>query len=339
MTFVSSPARTDRIITAVAETDSGRSDHTNTQTFEARIDSGLFLFAYSLFTIFDLRFLMPGTLYLVATPIGNLKDISQRALETLQGVDLIACEDTRHTSKLLNAYGINKKLVSYHEHNEASRAAELCRRLANGESVALVSDAGTPAISDPGFRLIEQARGAGVPIVSIPGPVAFVNAAIVSGLPTDALFFGGFLPSRKGERQQRLHAAAAIPATLVFYESPHRLGRSLADCADVLGSRSAAVVRELTKLHEEVITGTLPELAEKYSSANPKGEIVLVIAGDGGGAAEVHEGVTLAERVRELELSGEERKAAMKQAAREFGMTRSEAYRQLQSEPKKSPKN
>ena len=278
---------------------------------------------------------MPGTLYLVATPIGNLKDISQRALETLESVDLIACEDTRHTAKLLNAYGISKKLVSYHEHNEASRAAELAERLANGESIALVSDAGTPVISDPGFRLVEQARNLGVPVVPVPGPVAFVSAAIVSGLPTDALYFGGFLPSRKGERRKRLNTVATIPATLVFYESPHRLGRSLVDCAEMLGPRPAAVVRELTKLHEDVITGTLPELAERYSSAKPKGEIVLVIAGDGGGAAEVQTGSTLAERVKELELSGEDRKAAMKQAAREFGMTRSEAYRQLQTETKK----
>src|SRR5688500_4886299 len=135
---------------------------------------------------------MPGTLYLVATPIGNLKDISQRALETLQKVDLIACEDTRHTAKLLNACGISKKLVSYHEHNEAARAAELAERLARGDSIALVSDAGTPVISDPGFRLVELARNTGVSVIPIPGPVAFVNAAIVSGLPTDALFFGGF---------------------------------------------------------------------------------------------------------------------------------------------------
>jgi 16S rRNA (cytidine1402-2'-O)-methyltransferase len=278
---------------------------------------------------------MPGTLYLVATPIGNLKDISQRALETLQGVDLIACEDTRHTAKLLNAYGIKKKLVSYHEHNEASRAGELSKRLANGESVALVSDAGTPSISDPGFRLVEEARKSSVQVVSIPGPVAFVNAALVSGLPTNALFFGGFLPSRKGDRRRAIQAAATIPATLVFYESPHRLDKSLADCADILGPRNAAVVRELTKLHEEVVTGELPDLAKRYSSAKPKGEFVLVIAGDGGGAAEVREGSNLAQRVKELELSGEDRKAAMKQAAREFGMTRSEAYRQLQSEPKK----
>jgi len=278
---------------------------------------------------------MPGTLYLVATPIGNLKDISQRALETLQTADLIACEDTRHTAKLLNAYGIKQKLVSYHEHNEASRATELSKRLMNGESVALVSDAGTPAISDPGSRLVQEARAAGLPVISIPGAVAFVNAAIISGLPTNSLFFGGFLPSRKGERRKALESAATIPATLVFYESPHRLGKSLADCADILGFRNAAVVRELTKLHEEVVTGTLLELSEKYSSTNPKGEIVLVIAGDGGGSAVVQKGSTLSERVKELELSGVERKGALKQAAKEFGMTRSEAYRQLQSDPKR----
>jgi len=277
---------------------------------------------------------MPGTLYLVATPIGNLKDISQRALETLHGVDLIACEDTRHTSKLLNAYGIKKKLVSYHEHNEASRAVELSRRLLNGESVALVSDAGTPAISDPGYRLVQKAQEIGVLVVPIPGPVAFVNAAIVSGLPTNSLFFGGFLPSRKGERRKCLHATAAIPATLVFYESPHRLAKALADCAEVLGPRNAAVVRELTKLHEEVVTGTLTELAEKYASADTKGEIVLVIAGDDGLTVKVKGAAGLAERVRELELAGEEKKTALKRAAKEFGMTRSEAYRQLHSEQK-----
>jgi 16S rRNA (cytidine1402-2'-O)-methyltransferase len=277
---------------------------------------------------------MPGSLYLVATPIGNLKDISQRALETLQGVDLIACEDTRHTAKLLNAYGISKKLVSYHDHNEASRAEELARRFADGESIALVSDAGTPAISDPGFRLVEKARNVGAKIVPIPGPVAFVSAAIISGLPTNQLFFGGFLPSRKGERRKALQAAGAIPATLVFYESPHRLGRSLADSAEVLGPRRASVVRELTKIHEEVVNGDLADLAEKYSSTDPKGEIVLVIAGNDGGRSAVQEGSTLAERVMELELLGEGRKAAMKQAAKEFGLTRSEAYRQLQLNPK-----
>jgi 16S rRNA (cytidine1402-2'-O)-methyltransferase len=262
---------------------------------------------------------MPGTLYLVATPIGNLKDISQRALDTLRSVDLIACEDTRHSAKLFNAYGISKKLVSYHEHNENARSEELLERLTNGESVALVSDAGTPAISDPGFRLVKKARESGINIAPIPGPVAFVNAAIISGLPTDHLFFGGFLPSK--------------PATLVFYESPHRLGRSLADCADVLGNRSAAVVRELTKIHEEVINGTLKELADRFEAGNPKGEIVLVI----GQSIEIEARSTtgsVSDRVKTLESEGMDRKAALKTAAKELGLSRSEAYRQLMIESK-----
>lgn len=274
---------------------------------------------------------MSGTLYLVATPIGNLKDISQRAIDTLHGVDLIACEDTRHTAKLLNAYRISKKLISYHEHNEASRSEELIERLSNGESVALVSDAGTPAISDPGFRLVQKAREAGINIIPIPGPVAFVNAAIVSGLAVDQLFFGGFLPSKKGERRKYLETVSSIPATLVFYESPHRLGKSLVDCADILGNRNAAVVRELTKIHEEVISGTLKGLTDRFSAGNPKGEIVLVIGENNESEAQSATG-SVRDRVKMLESEGMDRKAALKTAAKEFGLSRSEAYRQLMSE-------
>lgn len=273
-------------------------------------------------------------LYLVATPIGNLKDISQRAIETLKAVDLIACEDTRHTRKLLSAIGVSNKLVSYHEHNEAERADEFGKLLADGKSIALVSDAGTPGISDPGFRLVQKAHEIGATVVPIPGPMAFVNAAVVSGLPTDRLYFGGFLPSRSSERKKALTAVSEFTFTLVFYESPHRLAKSLADCLDVLGDRNAAVVRELTKIHEEAVRGTLAELHTKYSSANPKGEIVLVIAGNSGGAVRVHRDAALAERVAELESAGEERKAALKRAAKEFGLSKSEAYRKLQSEKK-----
>lgn len=274
---------------------------------------------------------MPGTLYLVATPIGNLQDISQRALDTLRAVDLIACEDTRHTRKLLNFYEISNKLISYHEHNEVERADELGRALESGKSVALVSDAGTPVISDPGFRLVRKAHEVEASVIPIPGPVAFVTAAIVSGLPTNALFFGGFLPSRKGERRTFLQTVANIPATLVFYESPHRLARCLIDCVDILGDREAAVVRELTKIHEETVRGTLAELAQKYSYANPKGEIVLVIAGEAKAGAVSKNALSLADRVRELELAGEDRKSALKKAAKEFGLSRSEAYRVLQT--------
>ena len=272
---------------------------------------------------------MPGTLYLVATPIGNLKDISQRALEILQSVDVIACEDTRHTSKLLNAYGISKKLISYHEHNEASRADELIGRILNGESIALVSDAGTPAISDPGFRIVRKAYENDIDVIPIPGPVAFVNAAIVSGLPTDQLFFGGFLPSKKGERRKYLQSIASIPATLVLYESPHRLDKTLADCAEVLGDRKCAVVRELTKLHEEVMAGTLKDLAAKFSAANPKGEIVLVIDRAADLAASPADSDDLADLVARFEDAGDDRRAALKRAAKTLGLTRSEAYRRL----------
>src|SRR5690606_20041160 len=159
---------------------------------------------------------MPGTLYLVATPIGNLKDISQRALDVLRDADVIACEDTRHTGRLLSHFGISNKLLSYHDHNESDRAAELLKVVSEGSSVAVVSDAGTPGINDPGFRLVKAAREAGITVVPVPGPTAFVAAAVASGLPTDALFFGGFLPSRKGERRRRLDEVRSVPATLVF---------------------------------------------------------------------------------------------------------------------------
>src|SRR5512140_1541877 len=170
---------------------------------------------------------MPGTLYLVATPIGNLQDITLRAIETLRSVDVIACEDTRHTRNLLTHLRISKKLISYHEHNEFERAEELADRLLAGESIAIVSDAGTPGISDPGFRIVQRAAEIGIAVVPIPGAVAFVNAAAASGLPTDSLFFGGFLPAKKGERRKRLAMVQDIPATLIFYEAPHRLAKSL----------------------------------------------------------------------------------------------------------------
>jgi len=272
---------------------------------------------------------MTGTLYIVATPIGNLADISLRALETLRRADLIACEDTRHSRKLLSHYEIKGKLVSFHQHNENQRSVELIKALKAGSDVAVISDAGTPGISDPGEGLVRVAAEAGLPVVPIPGPTAFVSAAIVSGLPTDSIFFGGFLPSKRTERRKRLSEVSDIPSTLIFYEAPHRLAASLADCLAELGPRRAAVVRELTKLHEEVITGTLAELSEKFSDAKIKGEIVLVID-RGGDAPRLEVQATLTERVAELEKSGIERRAALKTAAKEFGLSRSEAYRRLQ---------
>lgn len=274
---------------------------------------------------------MPGTLYLVATPIGNLQDMTVRAVETLRAVDLIACEDTRQTRKLLTHFGVQNKLTSYHEHNERERAAEFQELLTAGKSIAIVTDAGTPGIADPAFRAVQTAIEAGAQVVSIPGAAAFVNALIVSGLPTDAHFFGGFLPSKSGERRRRLQEVAAVPATLVFYETPHRLKNSLADCIEVLGNRRAAIARELTKLHEEIVRGELTELTEAFANRDVKGEIVLIIDREEikSQNSQIENQKTLAERVAELENEGSDNRAALKQAAREFGLTRSEAYRRL----------
>ena len=274
---------------------------------------------------------MTGTLFLVATPIGNLQDISLRALETLRSVDLIACEDTRHTGKLLKHFDISKKLLSYHEHNEAARSEELAEILLQGKSIAIVSDAGTPGISDPSFRIVQKAHEIGAKVVPIPGAVAFVNAVIVSGLPTDSVFFGGFLPSKKGERRKRLEEVKQIPATLVFYETPHRIAKSLADCLEILGDRKAAVVRELTKLHEEIVLGNLEELAEKFSAQKTKGEIVLVIDREqiSDSRFQILDERSIVKRVNELEEQGIDHKKALKKAAKEFGLSKSEAYKIL----------
>lgn len=276
---------------------------------------------------------MPGTLYLVSTPIGNLQDITLRALDTLRAVDLIACEDTRHTRKLLNHFRISSGTISYHEHNEHERAEELADRLIRGESIAIVSDAGTPGIADPGFRIVRRAIEIGANVVSIPGPSAFASAVVASGLATDSIFFGGFLPSKKGERRKRLDEVRDIPATLIFYETPHRLAKSLADCTDVLGDRQAAVARELTKMHEEMVRGTLSDLTERFAGSTVKGEVVLVIDRDNEPARSSHtlSTATLTARVAELESEGNERKTALKKAAKEFGISKSDAYRIIES--------
>ena len=275
---------------------------------------------------------MTGTLYLVATPIGNLQDITFRAVQTLKTVDLIACEDTRHTRKLLTHFNISNKLVSCHEHNETERAAEFAELLADGKSIAVVSDAGTPAICDPSFRIVRKAIEIGAKVVSIPGAVAFVNALIISGLPTDSVFFGGFLPSKKGERRQRLEAVKSIPATVCFYETPHRIHKCLTDCAEILGNRRAAVARELTKLHEEIVRGTLSELAAKFAENPSKGEMVLIIERESAESpkSEVQNPKSVSERLAELESEGLDHKVALKKAAKEFGLSKSEAYRQVQ---------
>jgi len=277
---------------------------------------------------------MLGKLYLVATPIGNLNDMTFRAVETLKSVGVIACEDTRHTRKLLTHFGISNKLVSYHEHNETERAEDLIKILTKGESVAVVSDAGTPGISDPSFRIVERAIEAGVEIVPIPGASAFVNAVAASGLPTDSIFFAGFLPSKKGERRKRFLELADIPATIIFYESPRRIAAALIDAADVLGDRPAVVAREITKLHEEFSRGTLSELHSKFSSATVKGEIVLLIDRVRDHRPNDSGSLSLLERLEQLQAEGIDRKAALKKVAKEFGMSKSEAYRIVQSTEK-----
>jgi len=276
---------------------------------------------------------MPGTLYLVATPIGNLADITHRAIQVLSDVDLIACEDTRHTHKLLNHYGLYTKTISYHEHNEQQRAAELIDRLKQGTNIAVVSDAGTPSISDPGYRLVRAAIDNEIPVVPVPGPSALVAALIAAGLPTDEFFFAGFLPSRTSARRARLNELQSVPGTLIFYESPHRLAATLKDAYEILGEREAVVARELTKLHEEIKRGRLSQLTADYADEKQdiRGEIVVLIDRNviGGAVAEV---VSVAALVDRFEQDGLDHRAALKKAARELGLSRAEAYRRLISE-------
>lgn len=225
---------------------------------------------------------LESALYVVATPIGNLGDVTIRSLETLAGADVIACEDTRVTHRLLERYGIETPLLPYHDHNGASMRPRLLARLAEGGAVALVSDAGTPLVSDPGFKLVEAVIEAGHRVVPIPGASASLAALVAAGLPTDRFFFEGFLPQKMGARRTRIGEIATIPASLVIYESGPRLAESLADLATGLGERPAAVCRELTKTFEEVRRGALPELAAHYEAAGaPKGEIVIVIGPPG----------------------------------------------------------
>jgi len=221
---------------------------------------------------------LEAALYLVATPIGNLGDITLRALETLAAADVLACEDTRVTRVLLDRYGIRQRPMAYHEHNAGEAGPKLIAALEQGRSVALVSDAGTPLVSDPGFRLVEQAQAAGIRVVPIPGPSAVLAALTASGLPSDAFLFAGFLPVKDGQLRARLSQLVAVPATLIFFESPRRLADTLVAMADVYGERPAAIGRELTKTFEEMRTGTLGALAAHYADApTPKGEIVICV--------------------------------------------------------------
>ncbi|MDQ3175544.1 MAG: 16S rRNA (cytidine(1402)-2'-O)-methyltransferase [Acidobacteriota bacterium] len=279
---------------------------------------------------------MAGKLYVVATPIGNLEDLTYRAARVLSEVDLIACEDTRHSQKLLNHYGIKTKTLSYHEHNERDRAGELLTSIRSGLSVALVSDAGTPGISDPGFRVVRMALEAGLRVVPIPGPTALVSALVASGLPSDEFFFAGFLPARSGARRARLADLAAIPSTLVFYEAPHRIVGSLEDARGILGEREAVVARELTKMHEEVLRGRLSELADKLSQAaqEPRGEMVVVIDRNviASSDEDSKSGCSVASIVAGFEAEGLDGRSALKKSAKQLGISRDEAYRRLTAE-------
>lgn len=279
-----------------------------------------------------------GCLFLVATPIGHLEDITLRALRVLKEVDLIACEDTRQTRKLLTHYGIAKRLVSYHQHNEITRGAELMVELEQGAQIALVSDAGMPLISDPGHHLLALCRRHRIAVVPVPGPSAVVASLAASGLPTDAFLFRGFLPSRAGDRRRALVELAALGrqvGTLVVYEAPHRLVGTLSDMAAILGNRQAVVAREVTKLHEEFLGGSLEQVLVHFEAHPPRGEITLLVAPPDGSEAAAAPSAPAAEvplKARVEQIAREQNldsKAALKLAARERGITKREAYKQM----------
>ncbi|MGB7847058.1 MAG: 16S rRNA (cytidine(1402)-2'-O)-methyltransferase [Candidatus Acidiferrum sp.] len=273
-----------------------------------------------------------GCLYLVATPIGNLEDITLRALRILKEVDQIACEDTRHTLKLLNHFEIHKPLVSYHEHNELTRAPELVLAMEEGATIALVSDAGMPLVSDPGHRLVTLAIRHRIPIVPIPGPAALLAALSASGLPNEEFLFLGFLPARSGERQRALERLRIEDRTLIFYEAPHRIGDTIADAVAILGDRPACLAREVTKVHEEFRRGKLTEIFRSLAEHPAKGEITLVIGPAEKSSPGIHADTaqSLAARVNELMHQAKlDRKEALKLAAKERGIPKRDAYKQL----------
>jgi 16S rRNA (cytidine1402-2'-O)-methyltransferase len=274
-----------------------------------------------------------GRLVLCGTPIGNLEDASARLIRTLGEADVVACEDTRRTRKLLTHFGISvKELITYNDQNERRRSAELLKKISQGSTVALVSDAGMPGLSDPGYRLVRACADAGYEVEVVPGPNAAVSALVVSGLPPARYVFEGFLPRKPGDRRRRLEELKAEARTLVMYESPHRVAATLADAHSVLGERPAALIRELTKLHEEVRRGSLGELAEKVAEAAPKGEMVLVIGGAIHDAKPAASPESLASAARHLMDEGVDRKTAMAQVARDEGVPRRAVFDALVDE-------
>jgi len=266
-----------------------------------------------------------GVLYIVATPIGNLEDITLRALRILKEVHLIAAEDTRHTRTLLDRYGIGRPVTSYHEHNEKTKARALVERLKRGQSIALVSDAGTPLLSDPGYRLVREAIKAAIPVVPLPGPSAMTALLSVSGLATDRFVFEGFLPARRGERRERLGALREEKRTMVFYEAPHRLKESLGDLLEILGDREAVMGREITKIHEEFLRGRLSEMRARVESEEPRGEITLAVGGSEGEAAPAQELITA--EIEQLRKKGLRVKEIAELLGEKFSRPKREIYR------------
>ena len=273
---------------------------------------------------------MGALLYIVATPIGNLEDMTFRAVRILKEADLIACEDTRHTSRLLDHYGIKTPMISYHEHNETSRGEELIGLLQNGKTIALVSDAGTPLISDPGYRIVAAATAAGIQVVPVPGPSAALTALSASGLATDAFRFCGFLPAKAGQRRKAIEAVAGEAVTLIFYEAPHRILETMKDLSAVLGNRPAVLARELTKVHEEFLRGDLESILTTLVARGSaqRGEFTIVV-----GKAEAPPASTepVVDALARLELAGVPRMDAMKQIARERGLSKREVYNAVES--------
>lgn len=278
---------------------------------------------------------MPGILYIVATPIGNLDDITLRALRILKEVDVVAAEDTRHTQILLRHHDIHKPLTSYHEHNERAKSQELITRLERGQNIALVSDAGTPAISDPGFRLVVQAIRAGVRIIPIPGASAVTAVLSGSGLPTDRFVFEGFLPAKKKQRRERLQTLRDERRTLIFYEAPHRLKEALGDILELLGNRDAVLAREVSKVHEEFLRGPVSELIRALASGDVRGEVTLIISGSAG-ASRVNEDLLKTE-IGKLKGEGLRVKEIAEVLGEKFGYPKKEIYRLALPGAKVSP--
>ena len=270
---------------------------------------------------------MSGMLYLVPTPIGNLGDISVRCRETLENADFIAAEDTRVTLKLLNHLGIKKSLVSYYEHNKATQGSRIVERILAGETCALVSDAGSPAISDPGEDLVKQCAAAGIPVCAIPGPCAAITALSISAQATGRFCFEGFLSTAKKSRREHLDSLKKEQRTMIFYEAPHKLLTTLTDMAEVFGEdRPISLCRELTKLHEEVVRTTLGQAVTRYTQSPPKGEFVLIVAGAPAEKQELPSETDAAARVSQLIAQGISRKDAIKQTAKELGLPKNVVY-------------